>query len=230
MHDEQNQHLLHEMAMMLLPRHLARHIGPLRTSSTSLNAAWSAASLIRPITAPTSALTAQAAAAARRFSSTSAPPSTWTRSKLGASATALLAAALVAIGLQSGDKEGKKAVTKELLLLILKDMRSGLSFLNRLIAPLISSYGNHDCTPCCHSLNQHVHPSRFQPPAEYARALQSEPALQLDSALTADERIDLFIGLVNRIDAQVASKHGASMVASVMRTCVSIVFCSDHDK
>jgi hypothetical protein len=62
------------------------------------------------------------------------------RSKLGASATALLAAALVAIGLQSGDKEGKKAVTKELLLLILKDMRSGLSFLNRWIAPPISGY------------------------------------------------------------------------------------------
>ena len=125
---------------MSLPRHIARFFTPLRASSANFHSACSAVCSHRPITALTSAraLAAPVAAAARRFSSTSAPqaPSSWTRRrKLGAFTAALLAATLLAIGLQSGDKKGERAVTKELLLLILKDMRSGLSFLNRLIAP-----------------------------------------------------------------------------------------------
>ena len=51
-----------------------------------------------------------------------------------------------------------------------------------------------------------------------ARALQSEPALQVDGALSADELEDMFTDLSERIDAKVASKHGAAKVAIVMRT------------
>ncbi len=51
-----------------------------------------------------------------------------------------------------------------------------------------------------------------------ARALQSEPALQVDGALSADELEDMFTDLSERIDAKVASKHGAAKVAFVMRT------------
>lgn len=49
-----------------------------------------------------------------------------------------------------------------------------------------------------------------------ARALQSEPALQIDGALSAEELEDMFTDLSERIDAKVASKHGASMFASVL--------------
>jgi hypothetical protein len=51
-----------------------------------------------------------------------------------------------------------------------------------------------------------------------ARALQSEPALQVDGALSADELEDMFTDLSERIDGKVASKHGASIAA--------LVFCA----